>query len=161
MGIEFEEQFITKYGVDKVYVFDPTPKSVEFMRTRVALPQFEHRIEFTAEGLSTKSGYGDMLFPVDPKMVSGQLVELVDGERNATLLDRRTVKFGTLDQWMVERGHHWLDILKLDIEGAEYGVLESILSKGPPPFNQLVVEWHSRLTREGEIESKLIEKLKE
>eukprot|EP01068_Selenidium_serpulae_P017772 Selendium_serpulae@DN6406_c0_g1_i6.p1 len=158
-SILFEEEFVTKYGVNNVYVFDPTPRSVKIMTERVALPLFAGRIRFTAEALSTKSGTGEMLFPDSSSLfISGTSV---DQFNKTKFVEKVTVKFGTLDEWMAERGHHWLDILKLDIEGAEYGVLESILSKGPPPFNQLVIEWHSRLTTEARIQNDLIEKLKE
>lgn len=42
---------------------------------------------------------------------------------------------------MQELGHDWVDVLKIDIEGAEWEVLDSILrSPGIAPFTQLQVE---------------------
>jgi Methyltransferase FkbM domain len=39
-----------------------------------------------------------------------------------------------------ELGHSWIDLLKIDIEGFEWEVLESLLSQpGPLPFTQLQV----------------------
>ena len=42
---------------------------------------------------------------------------------------------------MQELGHDRLDLLKLDIEGGEYAVLDDVLAVGP---RQLLVEFHHR-----------------
>ena len=40
-------------------------------------------------------------------------------------------------------GHNQIDLLKMDIEGAEYGVIENMLAEGVP-VRQLLVEFHHR-----------------
>jgi hypothetical protein len=40
-------------------------------------------------------------------------------------------------------GHSQIDLLKMDIEGAEYGVLADLLA-GPVAVKQLLVEFHHR-----------------
>jgi len=54
----------------------------------------------------------------------------------------------TLDTLMKQNGHTWIDILKVDIEGAEFDVLRSFcqyyMERGLPlPFGQLQVEIHA------------------
>lgn len=45
---------------------------------------------------------------------------------------------------MKELGHNWIDVLKIDIEGAEWEVLDSILlDPEVAPFTQLQVEFHN------------------
>jgi FkbM family methyltransferase len=44
---------------------------------------------------------------------------------------------------MTKLGHHAIDLLKIDIEGAEYGVLASLLASSIRPA-QILVEFHHR-----------------
>jgi hypothetical protein len=45
---------------------------------------------------------------------------------------------------MAQLGHSQLDVLKMDIEGAEYAVIDSLVSSGVRP-RQLLVEFHHHL----------------
>jgi hypothetical protein len=49
---------------------------------------------------------------------------------------------------MQRLGHSRIDILKMDIEGAEYSVLEDI-AREKIPVGQILVEFHHRLTSVG------------
>ena len=49
---------------------------------------------------------------------------------------------------MKELGHETIDVLKLDIEGAEYEVLESLIDDAIRP-RQFLVEFHHRFTDAG------------
>ncbi|CAL8105630.1 unnamed protein product [Orchesella dallaii] len=50
----------------------------------------------------------------------------------------------TLETLMAENGHVWIDVLKIDIEGAEFATLESWFdSYNVLPFGQLQLEIHS------------------
>ena len=49
----------------------------------------------------------------------------------------------TLKTIMAELGHTYIDILKLDVEGSEYGFLEAALDQFDcPPVEQMSIEWH-------------------
>lgn len=50
------------------------------------------------------------------------------------------VQVNTLRNWMKKFGHEYLDILKTDIEGSEYNVLEALIEADDLPFDQLLVE---------------------
>ena len=50
----------------------------------------------------------------------------------------------TLSNFMQERQHEYLDVFKLDIEGAEYEVLEDLIEHDFLPFTQLLIEYHQR-----------------
>ncbi|KAL0054009.1 hypothetical protein WJX82_002362 [Trebouxia sp. C0006] len=45
---------------------------------------------------------------------------------------------------MEELNHSWIDVLKIDIEDAEWEVLEALISSGSLHFSQLQVEFHFR-----------------
>jgi hypothetical protein len=49
---------------------------------------------------------------------------------------------------MSELGHRSIDILKMDIEGAEYQVLEDVLTSEIRP-HQILVEFHHRFATGG------------
>ena len=48
-----------------------------------------------------------------------------------------------LDALMAELGHDGIDLLKMDVEGSEYGILEQVLDRRIP-VGQLLVEFHHR-----------------
>ena len=49
----------------------------------------------------------------------------------------------SLDRLMAENGHDRIDLLKMDIEGFEYGVLDQILREDIP-VSQICVELHQK-----------------
>ena len=49
----------------------------------------------------------------------------------------------TLETLMRERGHAWIDLFKMDIEGAEWAVLDGMIKRGGrPPISQAQIEFH-------------------
>jgi hypothetical protein len=60
---------------------------------------------------------------------------------------------------MDELNHQKIEILKMDIEGAEYDVIEDLLQSNPD-VRKLLVEFHHRFSSIGKHKSKdIIEKL--
>ena len=64
--------------------------------------------------------------------------------RHAAMGGTLEARVDTLEAWMRQRGHVWIDVLKLDVEGAEYSVLEDLAQRDVLPFSQLLVEFHQR-----------------
>jgi len=60
-----------------------------------------------------------------------------------------------LNTAMQRLGHSRIDVLKMDIEGAEYEVLEDVV-RDRIPVNQILVEFHHRLSSVGTAETKRI-----
>ena len=49
---------------------------------------------------------------------------------------------------MAELGHAWVSVLKIDVEGSEWGALAGLLRReGPLPFTQMQVGGHMRPRR--------------
>ncbi len=101
-----------------VYGFDPTPQSIEYVK-RVAGQN--PRYHFYEIGLWDKEDTLKFFVPKHPEHVSHSLVNLQKTE------DHISVKVNRLSNIMAELGHHRIDLLKIDIEGAEYKVIQSIL----------------------------------
>jgi FkbM family methyltransferase len=136
--ITWDISMIEEYGAT-VELFDPTEKSAQYTENMV---EKYDKLSHTREGLSTVKGKTKFAFSqsVDPEHSSLRQVEFADRDMKKTV----TLPVNTLKNWMKNRKHQYLDILKLDIEGMEYGVLESLLASDFLPFTQLLVEYHAR-----------------
>merc|ERR1711865_570163 len=62
--------------------------------------------------------------------------------------DKVQVTVNSLQNWMSHNSHTSIEILKLDIEGAEYDVINAWARAGKfPPFRQLLIEFHWKMMR--------------
>lgn len=102
----------------QVFAFDPTPRAIEHIRQNASdLPGFH----FFDYGLWSSEANMKFYAPRNPQHVSHSILNL-----------QRTKDFfiapcKRLSLVMEELGHSRLDLLKLDIEGAEYEVIKSII----------------------------------
>ncbi len=154
-GIGFDITFdttIIKNHDCHVFGFDPTPKSIQWIRNR-ALPEKFH---FYESGISDKSGPVEFYLPKNREHVSGSIII----QDNVNVQEKVTVIMKSLSDIMNELGHQHIDLLKLDIEGAEYDVLENILN-AKIPVTQILVEFHDRFFDNGRQKTKqMIESMK-
>jgi len=135
--ISFDLGLIDRFGV-RVHAFDPTPRSRAWIERQV-LPE---RFTFHDIGVAAFEGTATFHAPADPAHVSFSMVSLpgtgsvVEAPvyRLATLLDRLR--------------HDHVDLLKMDIEGAEYEVLDDLVASGLD-VRQILVEFHHRFERSG------------
>lgn len=146
--ITFDSKIIKKHQAS-VFGFDPTPKSIEYINEI----KLGDKFCFFPFGISTKSQTEDF-FLAKGKGVSGSVVvsDCVD--------DKNVIKvvMKTLSDIAAELGHSKIDVLKIDIEGLEYDVIESILDS-KIIIKQLLVEFHDRIFSTEEIKSKETVKL--
>ena len=135
--ISFDVALIEKFGVE-VFAFDPTPKSISWVAQQ-ALPG---NFTFVPIGLAHWDGDAVFLPPPNPNFVSYKMANPHHQLDNSSLyLDKYPVKrLGTL---MNKLGHASIDVLKMDIEGAEYDVIGDMLSCNIYP-KVLLVEFHHR-----------------
>jgi FkbM family methyltransferase len=133
--ISFDEEIIARTGCE-VYGFDPTPKSAEWIHRHPGLP---HGFTFEQSGIAESSGRRLLHLPEGDENVSGSIT---------TRLSGMSVEcdFFSLGDIMKRLGHSTVDLIKLDVEGAEYGIVAGWLDGGAQlPVNQLWVEFHPRL----------------
>jgi FkbM family methyltransferase len=126
----FEHGLIERYGCS-VHSFDPTPVAVEYVGKSANPPEFH----FHPVGLWSQNG--EILFhaPQNPSHASYSAVNLQATKRAV----RCPVK--TLSTLMSELGHQRIDLLKMDIEGAEFDVIDSLLDEGLD-VDTICVEFH-------------------
>ena len=131
--ISFDASLIETYGLT-IHAFDPTPKSLAWLASQ-HVPEELRVIPF---GLADYDGTARFNPPVDAKHVSHTMLERPATEANAIEVPVRR-----LETIMHDLGHHQIDLLKMDIEGAEYEVLDDMIQSKIRP-RQLLVEFHHR-----------------
>lgn len=133
--ISFDKGLIEKYGC-QVFGFDPTPKSIAFME--------KNKIDgfhFFPVGLSDSDGTLTFYLPQNPGHVSCTTYNRWGYDETVIKpIDVPVKKFSTL---VAELGHSRIDILKIDIEGSEYGVIDDII-KSDVEIGQIMLEFHHR-----------------
>lgn len=144
--ISFDLGVAAKYNCD-VHIFDPTPRAVAHFEEVVQNlkqnkpaqcntspsghypiypPALAGRLHFHPLGIWDEDTTLRFFAPQNEAYVSHSLVNLQRSERHIEVPVRR------LSGMMQELGHERLDLLKLDIEGAEYQVIRSILEDDTP-----------------------------
>jgi len=131
--ISFDRALIDQYGVE-VHAFDPTPKSLEWLRSQT-LPASFHAHPY---GLANCDGEISFFPPRDPTHVSHSAIVRHSGPSEGVRCPVRR-----LETIMDMIGASRIDLLKLDIEGAEYEVLQD-LAAGTVRPRQILVEYHHR-----------------
>ena len=130
-NIDFDVELINSFGAT-VHAFDPTPRSIEWVKSQ-KLPK--HFI-FHPFGLSAENGHMDF-FP--PAKASSTHFSPIDRYGDTNNIVKAPVK--DIDTIASELKHKEIDLLKMDIEGAEYEVIEA-LPKNRVAINQILIEFH-------------------
>lgn len=136
-NIDFDLAIIEDFGAT-VHSFDPTPSSIDMLSSADLPNRFHfHPWAITAEDGTLK------FYPRVKK----------DGSKSATMYtivaedsskdNAIEVPAFCLSTIVTRLGHTQIDLLKMDIEGAEYEVLDGLLDSPIKPA-QLLVEFHHR-----------------
>jgi FkbM family methyltransferase len=139
----FDTGLIDKFNLT-IHAFDPTPKSIEWVKKQGLSDHFVmHEYGIAAFD-------GDVSFnpPENPDHVSHTLLDKPSTQDRAI-----TVPVRKLSTIMQELGHRRIDIIKMDIEGAEYQVIDDIEHSGIRP-DQILIEFHHRFAGVGISKSK-------
>jgi FkbM family methyltransferase len=121
--ITFERELIRMFGV-KIHIFDPAPVATN----TIALANTDHLL-FKPVGLAASTTAN---FSIGGGIASSTWLKAGGSE---------SLPCTTIEREMELHGHDFIDLLKIDIEGFEYEVLESCLSQRIP-INQICVEFH-------------------
>jgi FkbM family methyltransferase len=115
--ISFDLGLIEAFGCN-VFAFDPIPRAIEYVRKVAGQnPQYH----FSDIGLWDKEDRLRFYVPRNGAHVSHSLLNLQKTDKYIE------VRVNRLSQIMKENNHQKIDLLKIDIEGAEYKVIDSII----------------------------------
>ncbi len=150
--ISFDRTIVENYGC-QVFAFYPTPKSINWCRNQV-LPSNFNLYEF---GIAACNGVMKFHLPRNKEHVSGSLVTH-KAVSNDEVVEVQMKSFTNI---VSELGHSKIDLLKMDIEGSEYDVIEGILDSGIE-IKQIAIEFHERFFDKGKQKTiELIRKMEE
>jgi len=132
--ITYDLSIIKKYSLN-VYAFDPTPKSCEWIEKQ-SIPDELH---FYNYGISDYDGEENFIAPENDSFVSYSAVKSGEG------ISLKVKKLSTV---MKELNHNTVDVLKMDIEGGEYKVVDDFINENIKP-KILLIEFHHRFPEVG------------
>jgi len=140
--VDFDLSVIDRFGV-AVFAFDPTPNSIDLLDGS-KLPE---RFHFYPWAVMASDG-SLKFYPRLKKDGSKSDVMFTMIPEKETENDVIEVPAYSLTSIIEKLGHERIDLLKMDIEGAEYEVLEGLL-RSPVLPTQLLVEFHHRFVEDG------------
>jgi FkbM family methyltransferase len=136
-NISFETELSGRFGL-RIHLFDPTPKSIQYVKDQ----NLNSNYFFGEIGIADFTGIAKFYLPLNPDFVSATLEKQSDSQRVVE------VRVERLSEILERNKHTSIDILKMDIEGAEYDVITDILNSGIV-IHQLLVEFHHRFPNNG------------
>jgi FkbM family methyltransferase len=135
--ISFEHALADQYGM-KVILLDPSPTGIETMKNK---KNQRDLFDFLPVALAGHNGDLFLSPPGNPEEGSwvSETKQVTMDESDTNLIK---VKCESISSLMFKYNHSHIDLLKIDIEGAEYAVLESVLDSGARII-QIAVEFHN------------------
>ena len=150
--ISFDKMLIENHKCN-VFAFDPTPKSINWVKSQ----QLPSNFRFFEYGIDSKTGFVNFNMPKNKNHVSASIIK----HQNVDANDFISVPMKSLTDIANEFNHNHIDLLKMDIEGSEYEIMDSILSSSLQ-INQILLEIHERFFVDGKTKTtKLLKTLKD
>ena len=134
---DFDLMLIKRFGCE-LHAFDPTPSTVDWIAARELPPAFH----FHPWAVTARDGTLE-LYPRIRRDGSRSTVMYTMVPEDASIEEAIRVPTMSLASIARQLGHDRVDLLKMDIEGAEYEVLDNLLDSMVKP-TQLLVEFHHR-----------------
>lgn len=152
--VDFDLALSRRYACE-LHAFDPTPSTVAWIARREFPPGFHfHPWAVTARDgtlklyprIRTDGSLSDVMYTMVPEDASAK-----------EAIEVPAMSLGSITRKL---GHERIDLLKMDIEGAEYEVLDNLLDSAVKPV-QLLVEFHHRFQGIGPARTKaMIDRLR-
>jgi FkbM family methyltransferase len=133
--ISFELSVSQKYRPE-IHAFDPTPRSIEWVKKQ----NISNKVILHEYGLADRDGTVKFYPPDNPEFISHSIYNHQYSQKNSI-----EVPVKRLNTIMQELNHSRIDILKMDIEGSEYQVVEDILDSQIEIY-QILIEFHHRFS---------------
>lgn len=130
--ISFEFELAKQFNC-QIYLYDPSSTAEETIHQWKILP---NNIRFFKTGLSKFDKKIKFAFP--DKEIEGSFKKIVNDNSSSQYVEYQCNSISNL---IKINGHHKIDLLKIDIEGFEYEVLEDIIENNIV-VNQICVEFH-------------------
>lgn len=136
-SIDLDMDLIHRYSLT-VHAFDPTPYSLEWVEG-LELPV---NFRFHPWAAAGEDGSLRLFRRVNKRGKKSGVMWTAEGDAgdDTDFIDAPAYSIATI---MQKLGHERIDLLKVDVEGAEYAILDGLGDVANPP-TQLLVEYHHR-----------------
>jgi len=132
--ISFDLALIDRFGVT-VHAFDPTPRSIQWVKEQNTPSKFK----MYDYGIASFDGETLLYPPDNPDYVSHSVLRQGVSTQNQAI----NVQMFRLSTITKKLQHFRIDLLKMNIEGAEYDVISDILTS-KINIEQILIEFHHR-----------------
>lgn len=141
--LSFSEDILSSLSAE-IFAFDPTPKAIEYVK--------KHRLygnenfHFEDIGLSDKDETEKFYVTTkDAKDISGSIIQ-----RDELIKEGIDVEMQCIPTIAARFGHKHIDILKMDVEGSEFKVIENLdWTAWDHTIDQICLEVHDRFLDDG------------
>jgi FkbM family methyltransferase len=123
----------------KIFAFDPTPQSIEWIKNQNMPDNFK----FFPFGINDKTESQVLHLSNTPLDISASIY--VHGYTSGT--ESIAVQMKSLEDIAGELNHTYIDILKMDIEGSEFSIIKNFPQN--IVFGQICIEFHERFLKDG------------
>ena len=134
--------FFAIKGAKEVYAIEPMKESFDIALDNVRLNNLESRVHLINAALSSKSGHVDLIVSSkNPNANSISPTETVK-KSGVNFDSKRMIDSISLKDIISQYNISKIDLLKMDCEGCEYEVLQSIDEKTISLINNIILEFH-------------------
>lgn len=133
--VSFDLKLIEHYKLH-VHAFDPSPRSIEWVSKQELVDAFH----FYPYGLAGRDG--EITFS-EPEEQGAHSLKIYSNSGSGDGNKTHVLPVHRLATILEKLGHERIDVLKMDIEGAEYEVIDDIIN-APVPIIQVLIEFHHR-----------------
>lgn len=133
LDISFDLDMIDQFGA-QIYAFDPTPIAKQWLATN-SLPSSFHYVDCGLAGYD-----GELLFSL-PLNHGVSFTSLQNGVPSQAMGSFPVKRLSSLRHQLK---HTHVDLIKIDIEGAEYSIIDDLVESADS-FQQLLIEFHHRM----------------
>ena len=134
--LSFSQEILYDDNIN-VYAFDPTPKSVKYVKKHVLMDS--SRFSFQSIGISVSDKLERFYLPKNDEYVSASVFAHDGTDPNKSIM----VEMKKYNSIVRELGHNKVDLVKLDVEGVEFDVMPDIISSEFAP-DYICAELHER-----------------
>lgn len=127
----------------ELFAIDPTPKSLEFLNKQ-DLPQNFHVLPYALAASDCEIKFK---LPKRKGWISGTAIDATQDSRRLDMKNSVNVKGRSIKSLMTELRHTHIDLLKMDIEGSEFDVLESVLLDDSIVIRELCFDHHEGMLK--------------
>lgn len=133
---DFSQELIKKYNL-KSYGFDPTRKHFDFLKKI----ESENEGKFKIFNIALSEKNTEKTFFESKQNISGSFDELHVNVQKDDVSSYK-VKSLTLKDIIKMTGENKIDLVKIDVEGEEYGVINKLDNETLKQIDQLIIEFH-------------------